>query len=192
MGFFIPSFTMQRTLMATVAASALLTLAGTAQAQTADLNTYVEVGYSRLAYKDDFGLKTSPGSLTTTIGYRAFPHVAFEGNIGFALGSDDLSFNGAPTGISAKFGTNYGIFVRPNVEVVDGVELFGRVGWQRVRMKLSFAGSSGTSTDNDLAYGFGVNYHLNKSSYLQASWMNHYSKDGASIKGLGVAYGYRF
>jgi len=36
--------TMQRTLIATVAAAAFLTLAGTAQAQTSDLNTHVDVG----------------------------------------------------------------------------------------------------------------------------------------------------
>ena len=60
---------MQRTLIATAAAAAFLTLAGTAQAQTNDLNTYVEVGYSRVSVKaSDFGLKASPGVLSTTLG----------------------------------------------------------------------------------------------------------------------------
>lgn len=183
---------MQRTLTAYVAAAAFLTLAGAAQAQTADSSAYAEVGYSRLTYKDDFGFKSSPGLLTTTLGYRVLPQVAIEGHIGFSLGSDDLTFNGASTGVKAKIGTNYGIFVRPSVQLADDFELFGRVGWQRVRLDVSGTGASGSATDNDIAYGFGLNYRLNNSSYLQASWMNHYSKDGSSIKGLGVSYGYRF
>ena len=59
MGLFFSPFTMQRHLIATVATAALLTLAGTAQAQTSDLSTYVEVGYSKVTIKaDDIGLKT--------------------------------------------------------------------------------------------------------------------------------------
>ena len=79
---------MQRHLIATVATAALLTLAGTAQAQTSDLNTYVEVGYSKVTIKaEDIGLKTAPTVLTTTLGYRINPNLAVEANLGLAMGS---------------------------------------------------------------------------------------------------------
>lgn len=192
MGQFFSSFTMQRTLIATVAAAALLSLAGTAQAQTADPKAYAEVGYSGLVYKNDIGSKTSPGVLDTTLGYRVHPNVAVEATLGLGAGQDDLTVNGSPTRIRAKTGVNLGVFVRPGVEVTDGVEVFGRFGWQRTRATLSWDGKSESDSDNDFAYGLGVNVNLTKASYLQASWMNRFSKNGASIKGLGVAYGYRF
>ncbi len=184
---------MQRTLIATVAAAALLTLAGTAQAQTDDLNRYVEVGYSRVAIKAaDIGLKTSPSVLSTTLGYKINPHLAVEANLGLALGDDNITEDGASTGAKARLGTNFGVFLRPAVEVTDGLELFGRLGWQRSRLKVSGNGESESGTGNDFAYGFGASYSLSKTSYLQLSWMNHFSKDGLSGKSVGLSYGYRF
>lgn len=184
---------MQRTLIATAAAAAFLTLAGTAQAQTNDLNTYVEVGYSRVSVKaSDFGLKASPSVLSTTLGRRINANLAIEANLGLALGSDELTFNGAPTGVKAKLGTNLGVFLRPSVQLNDSVEFFGRAGWQRTRLKLSADGASDSASDNDFAYGFGVNYSLSKTSYLQASWLNQLSKGGVNAKAIGLSYGYRF
>lgn len=184
---------MQRHLIATVAAAALLTLAGTAQAQTSDLSTYVEVGYSKVTIKaDDIGLKTAPAVLTTTLGYRINPNLAVEANLGLAMGSDDIADDGVSSGAKAKLGTNIGLFLRPSVEVAEGLELFGRFGWQRSRLKVSASGESASGTGNDLAYGFGANYYLSKTSYLQLSWLNHFSKDGLSAKGVGLSYGYRF
>lgn len=183
---------MQRTLIATAAAAAFLTLAGTAQAQTNDLNTYVEVGYSRLNLKSDFGVKSSPGVIDTTLGYRIKPNLAVEATLGVGAGKDDLKFNGVDTGFQVKTGVNLGVFVRPGVQLTDGVELFGRLGWQRTRATVSLDGESESDSYNDFAYGLGVNVNLTKTSYLQASWMNRLSKDGLTVKGLGFAYGYRF
>ena len=83
---------MQRTLIATVAAAALLTLAGTAQAQTDDLNSYAEVGYSKVTIKvDDIGLKTAPAVLSSVLGYWINPNLAVEAHLGLAMGSDDIT-----------------------------------------------------------------------------------------------------
>lgn len=192
MGLFIPPFTMQPTLIATVVAAALLTLAGTAQAQTNDLNTYVEVGYSRLTFKGDSGVKSSPVVIDTTLGYRFNPNVAVEATLGVGAGKDEMSYNGVGMGVQVKTGVNLGVFVRPGVELSDGVELFGRLGWQRTRATVSYDGISESESYNDFAYGLGVNVNLTKTSYLQASWMHRLSKDGGTVKGLGIAYGYRF
>lgn len=184
---------MQRTLIATVAAAALLTLAGTAQAQTDDLNSYAEVGYSKVTIKvDDIGLKTAPAVLSSVLGYWINPNLAVEAHLGLAMGSDDITDNGMSSGAKAKLGTNIGLFLRPSVEVSDGLELFGRVGWQRSRLKITASNESAYGSGNDLAFGFGANYHLSKTSYLQLSWLNHFSKDGLSAKGVGLSYGYRF
>lgn len=183
---------MQRTLIATLSAAALLTLAGTAQAQTNALNTYVEVGYSRLNFKSDFGVKSSPSAIDTTLGYRINPNVAIEATVGVGAGKDELIYNGVGTGYQVKTGVNLGVFARPGVELTDGIELFGRLGWQRTRATVSRGGESESDSYNDFAYGLGVNVNLTKTSYLQASWMNRLSKDGLTVKGLGIAYGYRF
>lgn len=183
---------MQHTHIATLAAASLLILAGTAQAQTTDLHKYVEVGYSRLSLKSDFGVKSSPSVIDTTLGYRINPNVAVEATLGVGAGKDELSYNGVGTGYQVKAGVNLGVFVRPGVELTDGVELFGRLGWQRTRATVSLGGESESESYNDFAYGLGVNVNLTKTSYLQASWTNRLSKDGLTVKGLGIAYGYRF
>jgi len=76
--------------------------------------------------------------------------------------------------------------------VSESVELFGRLGFVRSQLKLSLGGLTESASDTGLAYGFGANFHLTKSSYLQASWTSHYDDDGLKLEGLGLAWGMKF
>lgn len=185
---------MKKHLVSSLAAAAVLSFAGAAHAQAANPSAYFELGYASLSYKGSFGsdtLKASPGVLTGTLGYKLHPNIALEGQLGFGLGSSEVKLNGAGTGFDAKIGTGFGVFVRPSVEVAQNLELFGRLGWQRTKLKIS-GGIPKTSSHSDMAFGLGANYSLSKTSYLQANWMNYYSKDGETVRGFGLSYGMRF
>jgi hypothetical protein len=88
------------------------------------------------------------------------------------------------SGIDIKVGTGVGFFTRASVNVSDDLQLFGRLGWQHSRLKFSDATGSDSDSGSDLAYGFGANYNLSKSSYLQASWMSYYNKNSTRSAAL--------
>lgn len=186
---------MKNRLVRSLVAVTLVSAAAAGHAQSTDPTLYGELGYSSVSVsaKDATdSLKFKPDLLTGVIGYRLNPNLAVEGLLGFGVGDDEVKLNGSPTGVKGKLGTTYGVFLRPSVAVSESFELFGRVGYVRSALKLSAIGLSETSSDTGLAYGIGANFHLGKSSYLQANWASYYSNDGLKLQGLGVAWGMKF
>jgi hypothetical protein len=184
--------------LAFVAAASLMALSA-AQAQTtppaANPKLYAEIGYTATTFKVSAGgdsLKASPSLVSGVFGYQAHPNFAVEGFLGFGAGKDGVKYNGVDLPIDVKLGTMVGVFARPSVALGDTVELFGRVGWMHTELKTSAPGLSVTEKDSNVAYGFGANFNLSKSSYLQASWTSFYNKDDTKIEGFGLAYGLRF
>ncbi len=169
--------------------------AGLGHAQAVDSPLYGEIGYTAIEVKASapgVSLKYEPALLTGLVGYRFNPNLSVEGMVGFGLGDDEVKLNGVGTGAKGKLGTSFGVFLRPSVQVSESIELFGRLGFVRSEVKVSAAGFTESGSDTGLAYGIGANFHLTKSSYLQASWTSHYDDDGVKLQGLGVAWGMKF
>lgn len=179
-----------------VAATALVAVSS-ARAQDTSPKMYAEIGYTQLAAKeaDPLGsIKFSPKAVTGAFGYQFTPNMAVEGMLDFGAGKGKVKFNGVDTGMDGKVKTAVGVFLKPSVAVSDSINLFGRIGWVHSQLELSSPGFSDSQndTDTDIAYGVGGNFNLSKTSYIQASWMNYYKKDGFKIDGFTVAYGMRF
>jgi attachment invasion locus protein len=186
---------MKKSVLRPLVAVAAMSAAGLGHAQAVDSPLYGEIGYTAIQAKASAGglsAKFEPGLLTGIVGYRFHPNLSVEGMVGVGMGDDDVTVNGFNTGIKGKLGTSFGVFLRPSMHVSESVELFGRVGFVRSSVKLSMAGMSESDSDTGLAFGFGANFHLTKSSYLQASWTSHYYDDGVKLEGLGVAWGMKF
>ena len=167
----------------------LATAAAAAQAQV-----YVEGAIAPLTLKDSEApvLKAKPTVLTGIVGYEINPNVAVEGLLGLGLNKSSVTVGGTSTNIDAKISTSYGIFVKPKVMVSNEVELFARLGYASSKLKLSTSGASRSETESSFAYGLGGNYYLNKQTYLTASYMSLYSKDGVKATGLSIGVGYKF
>ena len=194
-GFTFLSHLMKKTLFAALAAAAAFCLAGVAHAEGAEAPLYFELGYSKLSVKGGvtgLSLKASPGALSGIAGYQVNDNLSLEGMLAFGLGSSEAKINGVGSGVDTKVGTGLGFFTRASTHLSDDLELFGRLGWQHSRLKFSNASGAASDSGSDLAYGFGVNYNLSKSSYLQASWMSYYNKNNTKISGIGLSYGMRF
>lgn len=184
---------MKKTLFASLAAVAAFSFVGAAHAQGAEAPLYFELGYSKLSVKSSaLSLKASPGAITGIAGYQVNENLSLEGLLAFGVGGSEAKINGAGSGVDIKVGTGVGFFARASANVTDDLQLFGRLGWQHSRLKLSDATGSESDSGSDLAYGFGANYNLSKTSYLQASWMSYYNKNSTKISGFGLSYGLRF
>lgn len=180
-----------------IAAAAAFAMLGAAQAQTQPSPFYGELGYTFLKLKEE-GISTRNGAIRGIFGYAFHPNIAVEGMVGFAVNDDNETFvdpTFGPVDVKVKVQNSYGIFIKPKYNF-NQVEVFGRLGWTRSKIKVTanIAGASGSASDsdNDFAYGAGVNYNINPRTYVGLDYMRYYSKEGTKVDGLTLGVGYRF
>jgi len=181
-----------RTLLASLIAAGAC---GAAVAQPADSPWYGEVGLSRLTYKADDGPlsgRANPDLLTGTIGYQWLPNLAVEGLLAGGISSDSIKVNGVTSGADVKVSNAYGVFFKPSIRLGERVELFGRLGYVRTRLRLTAGLVNEAQHRDDAAYGLGVNLNLNPRAYLQANWTSYHDRGKLKVEGLGLVYGRRF
>jgi opacity protein-like surface antigen len=166
-----------------IAAAAALLMLGTAQAQQRS-PLYGEIGYSFQTIKAD-GFEANPQALRGIIGYNFHPYFAAEGMLQFGTSSDD------DQGVDVKVQHGYGIFAKPKYDF-GNIEVFGRLGFARTKVKVSALGLSDSDSASDFAWGLGANYSFNPKMYVGADWMRLRDKDGVKVDGLTVNFGYRF
>ena len=171
-----------------IAAAAALLMIGSAQAQQARTASpwYGELGYSFLNVKEDStGFDATPQALRGIVGYNFHPYFAGEAMLALGTSSD------SDLGVDAKVRNAFGLFIKPKYDI-NNFEVFGRLGWARTKVRFSVPGFSTTGSDNDFAYGVGVNYNFNPKMYVGADYLRLLDKDGTKVGGWTVNVGYRF
>ncbi|MDR7096685.1 porin family protein [Hydrogenophaga laconesensis] len=186
---------MNKTTLSALAVLAACFALAPAQAQAVNPNMYAEFGYTQYNAKESdsgYTLKFSPAAVTGTIGYQFTPNIAVEGLFGLGAGEGKIKLNGVKVGVKGQVTKAVGVYFKPSIAVSDSIDLFARIGWVHTELEMSVPGASITDSDNGASYGLGANFNISKTSYIQASWMNYYKKDGFKIDGINVAYGFRF
>jgi opacity protein-like surface antigen len=182
-------------LLTIAAASALLMLGTAAQAQTSS-PLYGELGYTVLKVKDSSGsgFSASPTALRGIVGYDLHPLVAVEGMLAFGLSDDEGSGNdgGSPFTASAKLNHAYGVFVKPKFSPTNNLELFGRLGWVKSKLRFEESGTSETASDSGAAYGVGVNYRFNPKMHVGLDYVRYSKVNDVKVDGVTISFGYRF
>jgi len=171
-----------------IAAAAALLMIGSAQAQQARTASpwYGELGYSFLNVKEDStGFDATPQALRGIVGYNFHPYFAGEAMLALGTSSD------SDLGVDAKVRNAFGLFIKPKYDI-NNFEVFGRLGWARTNARVSIPGASAKTSDNDFAYGVGVNYNFNPKMYVGADYLRLLDKDGTKVGGWTVSLGYRF
>ena len=172
----------------TLAAAAAFLLLGAAQAQPVRGASpwYGELGYSFLQVKESFtGFDANPQALRGFVGYNFHPYFAGEFMLlGGTTTDSDL-------GVDAKVNHSYGFFLKPKYNY-NNFEVFGRLGWARTKVEASIPGFSASASENDFAYGIGLNFNVNPRTYVGIDWMEYLNKDDAKVRGVTLSVGYRF
>jgi opacity protein-like surface antigen len=163
--------------------------AGTASVQAQGL--YGEVGYTPLKLESRVGgldFSSRPSNVRGIIGYELNDNLAVEGMLGLSAQDSSVKVNGINSGVKSEVDNMVGVFVKPKIEVVEGLELFGRLGAARTKLSVGNETDSATS----VAYGFGASYKLNPALSLNADYMTYHDKDDTTLKGVTVGVGYKF
>ena len=167
--------------------------AGAAQTQTSPQGDagafYAEIGYTGLTYKDP-DVKTHPADVRLIGGYELHPNMAVE-FIGL-LSAKESKVTADGSLIKLKVDSVWGLFLKPKVAVSPEVELFGRLGYARTKVKL--AADQGTISDsaNSFAYGVGAAYAINKRVSINLDYMSYYNRDNIRIQGPTLGLGIKF
>ena len=152
---------------------------------------YGEVGYTPLKLESSVGgldFSSKPSNVRGIIGYELNSNLAVEGMLGLSAQDSSVKVNGINSGVKAEVDNMVGVFVKPKIEVVEGLELFGRLGAARTKLSVGNETDSATS----VAYGLGASYKLNSALSLNADYMTYHDKDDTTLKGVTVGVGYKF
>lgn len=172
-------------------ASAIALVSIGAQAQM-----YGEVGYTAIIAKENFygdRSKASPSALRGFLGYELNPNLAIEGMVAFGMNEASIKVNGVSNpGRKFKIDNAVGFYLKPKTKLNDQVELFGRVGFARVKGAVSEAGDSVSRTESSISYGAGFSYAINSTTSLNADYMQYLSKDAFKFNGFTFGVGFKF
>jgi opacity protein-like surface antigen len=181
-----------------LAAGAAILAVGSAQAQMtmpSASSLYGELGYTWLKI-DAGGTSSHPGAIRGLIGWDFHPMFAAEfmlaGNVNDT--SKTMTVNGVSTDITVKMPNMYGLFAKGKY-MVNQFELFGRLGYAHTRVEARSTNNNLVDTDqsdNDLAWGLGVNYHFNPKMYVGLDWMRYSNQSGHKVDGMTLGFGYNF
>lgn len=151
----------------------LATAAAAAHAQV-----YVEGAYNPINITNA-GSTVKPGAISGVLGYEVNPNLAAEAYLASGVKKDKDG---------TKLSNSFAVFLKPKVMVSNEVEVFARLGYEKSNASIGATSFSNSS----FAYGLGGNYYMDKKTYVTASYMSHYSKDGFKINGLNIGVGYKF
>lgn len=187
---------MKRTILA---ASAALLAIGSAQAQTmppySTANVYGELGYTWLKI-DAAGTSSRPEAIRGILGYDAHPYGAIEFMLGGGVSDDNKNVNvpgGGTANVNVDLKEMYGIFVRPKYKYQQ-VEGFFRLGWAHTKVNAQSTNSSlnSTQSDDDFAWGLGLNFRFNPNMFVGIDWMRYSNQSGHKVDGMTLGFGYHW
>ena len=173
-----------------------------AQQKSNSMGMYGELAISPIKLNLDDGAQAKAGynvnGVRAIVGQQFSPNWAVEGMLG--LGMDDDTKTVVVDNISAKatvkMNNFMGVYLRANTHLTPDLEVFGRAGFARMNLRTTVVAGNMSErtnfTDNSFSYGVGMNYNLNKTTYLGLDWMR-YNTDGKSkVEGVALTAGYRF
>ena len=167
-----------------------LLAAGTVSAQSMnkDSGYYGEVGYSAIKF-DDGGTSTTPKLARLTIGTNINTNLDAEVAMSLTASKGDINDRNENGKLSAK---QFGLYVKPKIEIAKETELFGRIGISHTSWKSNNSVSENSDSFTKLSYGIGMQTQFTKDVYGQIDYMNLGKKEGVSAKGITLSVGTRF
>ena len=189
---------MKKLSFATLAFS--LFAAPAAFAQSAANGAYGELGITQVSFEDsDASAPTfKPTVLRAVVGYGLSDNFAIEGMLGAGMsdGTADASVAGYSVNYKIKVDSMVGAYLKLKAQATPGVELFGRVGYAKIRANVSstvpalrFSSSSSGEVDG-ASWGLGAKFAVSPAVALTVDFMSYVNKDGGTYTGptFGVAY----
>ena len=157
-----------------------------------------EVGYTMLSTKASASgvtLSSDPTMVRLLLGTELNENLDLEGMVGLALSDDDVKVNGISLSSlvsnSFKVKSAYGVFIRPKTMLNDQLELFGRLGYSKLKYSMSVASLNLSDSESGMSFGVGASYKLSDTAKLTVDYTSYVS-DVADTDGITFGLRYSF
>ena len=157
-----------------------------------------EVGYTMLSTKlsaSGITLSSDPTMLRLLLGTELNENLDLEGMVGLASSGDDVKVNGISLSSlvsnSFKVKSAYGVFIRPKTMLNDQLELFGRLGYSKLKYNMSVASLNLSDSESGMSFGVGASYKLSDTAKLTVDYTSYVS-DVADTDGITFGLRYSF
>ncbi len=167
----------------------LLLASAAAHAQQAQAPLYGELAFAPLRIKSD-GDSIHVNTLRGIVGYELHPNVAVEGHLGLGVGSDSGTLQGDP--YKARIRHALGLYVKPKAVLSPDVEVFARLGYARIKTKLTIAGDTESITDSGASYGLGLAYRITPKLAAVVDYTHYHGEEGTKIHGYAIGLRMQF
>ena len=163
----------------------------------AQAQMYGEAGYTAVTYKENFegdSFKASPSAIRALVGMQLAPNFAIEGMFAFGISDSSVKVNGQSfSDIKLGLDNAYGLYIKPKANFSDKLEVFGRLGFAKVKGTAKVDGfGSETSSDSGFSFGGGLNYKISESTYLSGDYMQYVRKDSYRVNGFSFGLGFKY
>lgn len=146
--------------------------------------TYIEMGYANISYKESGVPEYTIPAIKATFGVVVSEGLAVEGFVAAGVGTDTQTYENVP--IKLSLDSAYGIYARPFIKIGDGAELFGRLGFAQAKLTGSTGNVRISIDGNDFSYGVGAAFNVSKSTAIIVDYMTYYDKGDIDITGFGL------
>ena len=163
---------------------------------------YGELAISPIKLDLDDGAQSKAGSnlngMRVILGQKIHPNLSVEGMLGMGLGDDTKSvvINNITAKSTVKVNNFMGAYLRAHTLLTPELEVFGRAGFARMKLSVTEVVGGKTeknsSTDNSFSYGLGMNYNLNKTTYVGLDVTRYNTEGKSKVQGVSLTAGYRF
>lgn len=197
---------MQKTSLSICSAILALTCIGaSAQSRSGMSGMYIEADYSKVNFKvaadnsvPSPDMTVKPSMYKFILGAEVHPNLAIEGMLASG-GSDNTTqanVAGAPTSLNVKVNNAFGVFLKPKFNVTNDLELFGRIGYNRVNLNTTVTTptviGTGRGGENSAAYGIGAKYNITREWSAVVDYTQYFKKEDITINGVSVGVAYNF
>ena len=163
---------------------------------------YGELAFSPIKVDLDDGAQSKAAydvnGMRVVLGQKIHPNLSVEGMLGTGLGDDSKTvvINKINVKSTVKVSNFMGAYLRAHTHLTPEVEVFGRAGFARMNLRATVVAGNMSekteTTDNSFSYGLGMNYNLNKTTYVGLDVTRYNTEGKSKVQGVSLTAGYRF
>lgn len=126
--------------------------------------------------------RANPLAAIGKIGYNITENVAVEGRAGLGVKKDTVSF------ATSEIDKLAAVYVKPNINVTDDINLFGLLGYAKVKQTLT----NEPILTSGASYGIGAAYNLSSTWAIVADAVRYGKKDNNKVDAYSIGVDYSF
>ena len=153
-------------------------------------NAYVGLGYHLGTYDESGFPEANPNGIKLEAGKYVAPNVAIEGHLLLGAGSDTVTYLGVDVDLKLKNAIS--VFIKGDLPISDTANLYGLLGFTKIKLEASALGTTFSDDDNGLSYGLGAELGIGNDLFMSGEYIFYISESDYDYTGFNIGISKRF